>query len=187
MLALAQALQVCTEVSVAKTGILCEAARELQQCMAPLMTLNGDDVVEASLLRPTGKELGPSPTPEEKTTLLGKEDGSSEKPRPTLRHSEIPRLVEPAEWVTAPVTSTAPTVALPGKERSYRRGLMLTLINLASGSKLTWRGIAGSKSGGRNSILLSALWTGVVMMPKLKVWLTGKLQASTCQPPQKEV
>ena len=35
MLALAQALQACTEASGAKTGILCEAARELQQCLGP--------------------------------------------------------------------------------------------------------------------------------------------------------
>ena len=105
-LALAQALQACTEASGAKTGILCEAAREQQQCMAPLMTLSGDDIVEASLLRPTGEELRPSPTPEEETALLGEEDGPSGVPGPTPRHSEIPRLVEPAEQTTPPVTST---------------------------------------------------------------------------------
>ena len=48
-LALARVLQACTEASRAKTCILCRTVRELQQCMAPLMTLNGDDVMEASL------------------------------------------------------------------------------------------------------------------------------------------
>ena len=42
-----------------------EAARELQQSMAPSMTLNENDIVDASLLRLTGEVPGPSPTPEE--------------------------------------------------------------------------------------------------------------------------
>ena len=41
--------------------------------MTPLMTLSGDDIVEASLLKPTGKEHGISSTPEEETAHLGKE------------------------------------------------------------------------------------------------------------------
>ena len=93
MLALAWALQACTEASGSKTGILCEAARELQRCMSPLMTLNGDDVVEASLLRPIEEESGPFPTPEEGTTLLGEEDGPFGVSDPTPRHMEIPRFI----------------------------------------------------------------------------------------------
>ena len=83
MLALAQALQAYAEASEAKTAILWGAARELKQCMAPLMTLSGDNVMEASLLRPAEEELGPSPTPEEETALLGEGDGPSEVPGPT--------------------------------------------------------------------------------------------------------
>ena len=79
-LALAQALQACVEASGSKAGILCRATRELQQCMAHLMTLNGDDVMEFSLLRPAEEELGPSPTPEEETTLVVKGDGPSGVP-----------------------------------------------------------------------------------------------------------
>ena len=41
--------------------------------MAPLMSLSGDDIVEASLLEPMGDERGTSPTPEEEATLLGEE------------------------------------------------------------------------------------------------------------------
>ena len=50
--------------------------------MAPLMTINGDDVIKASLLSPVEEKLGPSPTPEEDTTLLGKGDGISGAPGP---------------------------------------------------------------------------------------------------------
>ena len=90
MLALFGTLQACTEASGSKTGILCETARELQQCMVPLMTLIGDNVVEASLLRSTGDELGPFPTPEEETALLvswAKKMGIGSA-RPYPRHSE---------------------------------------------------------------------------------------------------
>ena len=52
-LALAQALQACTKGSGALTGILCNLAWELQKCMAPLMTLSGDDITEASFLKAT--------------------------------------------------------------------------------------------------------------------------------------
>ena len=124
MLALAQALQACAEASGAKTGILCKAARKLQQCMAPLMTLKGDDIVEATLLRPTREEPGPSPTPEEEATLLDEEDEPSEAPGPSPRHSGIPRFAEPAEQTTAPITpapsclASKPHSHLPRKARS---------------------------------------------------------------------
>ena len=177
-------LQECAEASGAKTGILCEAARELQQCMTPLMSLNGEGVVEASLLRPTGEELGPSPTLEEENILLGEGDGPLGVPDHIPRHAEIPRFVELAKHTTDPVSSTAPTVALPGKERSHGNGLTLTLITPVSRSELIWRGLAGSQSGWRNFALFSALWMGIVMMPKSKVWLISKLQPSACQPPR---
>ena len=45
--------------------------------MAPLMALNGDDVMEASQLMPVKEESGSSPTPEEESTLLGKGDEPS--------------------------------------------------------------------------------------------------------------
>ena len=72
------------------------------------MTFNGDDVMEASLLRPVEKELGPSLTLEEETALLGKENGLSGAPGPAPLQADIPRFVEPAKQTTAPVTSTVP-------------------------------------------------------------------------------
>ena len=76
--------------------------------MSPLMTINGDDVMEASLLRPVKEESGPSPTPEEETTLLGKGNGLSGAQGPAPLQAEIPSFIEPAEQTTAPVTSTVP-------------------------------------------------------------------------------
>ena len=107
-LALARVLQACAETSWAKLGILSGAIRELQQYMALLMTINRDDVMEASLLRPIEEEAGPSSTPEEKTTLLGEGNGLTGAPVPAALQAEIPRFIEPAKQTTTPVTSTVP-------------------------------------------------------------------------------
>ena len=69
----------------------------------PLM---GMKVAEASQLRPTREEFGPSPLQERRLPPLGKEDGPLGVPGPSPRPSEIPWYVEPAEQTTAPVTST---------------------------------------------------------------------------------
>ena len=63
-LALAQALQACAKGSGAQTGVLCNSAWELQKCVAPLMTLSRDNIVEASLFKSTEEECGISPTSE---------------------------------------------------------------------------------------------------------------------------
>ena len=60
-LALAQALQACAEESGVPTGVLCKSVWELQNCMVPLMTLSGDDIVEVSLLKPMGDKHGTPP------------------------------------------------------------------------------------------------------------------------------
>ena len=69
-MALAKMLQACTEKSEFPTEVLSGAAHELQQCMAPLLVLNGDEIVEVSLLRLIEGECRTSPMPEE-ATLLG--------------------------------------------------------------------------------------------------------------------
>ena len=70
-MALARALQACAEESGFPTGVLCDAVWELQRCMAPLLVLDGDEIVEASLLSPIGGEHRTSPTPQEEAALLG--------------------------------------------------------------------------------------------------------------------
>ena len=69
-----QVLQACTEASRANPGVLCRAVREHQQCMAPSMTIDGDDVIGASMLGLVEEEPR-TPTPEEEATLLGGELG----------------------------------------------------------------------------------------------------------------
>ena len=71
------------------------------------MTINGDDVMEACLLRPVEEEARP-PTVEEEATLLGKGHELLGVPGPAPQQVKIPMFIEHAEWTTAPVASTAP-------------------------------------------------------------------------------
>ena len=63
-LALAFTLQAHMEESSCPTGVLCEAARELQLCMALLLVLNEGEIVEASLLQSMEGECRTYPLPE---------------------------------------------------------------------------------------------------------------------------
>ena len=65
--------------------------------MAPLITLSEDDIMEASLLKPTEEECGTSPTLEEEAILLGEEVKPPEVPGSLPECPEIPRFVEPAK------------------------------------------------------------------------------------------
>ena len=67
-LVLAKALQHCMEW----------LGQDLQRCMEPLMCLEGDDMLEASLLEATDNEPGASPTPKEEVTLLGEDSAPQE-------------------------------------------------------------------------------------------------------------
>ena len=66
-LALALALQHCVE----RSRMLCNVAWGLQRCMAPLIHLKEDDILDALLLRAADDEPGMSPTPVEEAALLG--------------------------------------------------------------------------------------------------------------------
>ena len=68
------------------------------------MTLSGDDIVEASLLRSREEEWGTSLTSEEKAVFLSKEVKPPKVPSSSLEHPELPKAVEPAEWTTTPKT-----------------------------------------------------------------------------------
>ena len=89
------------------------------------MTLKGDYIVEATLLRPTGDEPRPFPTPEEEAALPGKENDPSEAPGPSLRHSGIPRLVETAEQTTTPVMPALSCLASKPCSYPSQKGKML--------------------------------------------------------------
>ena len=59
-LVLARALQHFVERLGIPSGVLCDAAQDLQRCMAPFMCLKGDDILEASLLGANDNEPGTS-------------------------------------------------------------------------------------------------------------------------------
>ena len=59
------------------------------------MTLSGDDIVEASLLKPMGEEHRTPPTMEEEAALLCEEIKLPQVPGSPPECPEIPRLVGP--------------------------------------------------------------------------------------------
>ena len=105
--------------------------------MVPLMTINSDDVMEASLLGPVEGESGPSPNLEVESILLGEGDGPSGVPGPAPPRAKTSQFVEPAKQNTTPLSPTAPHHHLSLKEGSPRKGLMLIPATLVSGSKPT--------------------------------------------------
>ena len=116
-MALLRTLQACTKESGFPIGVLCDAAQELQQFMAPLSALNGEEIVDASLLRPAWGECRSSSTPEKKATLLGDhrcEIKCKIEPPPVPEQLEICEFVQPAEWTAAPTASLPSSPSQPG-------------------------------------------------------------------------
>ena len=111
-LALARMLQTHTEESGCPSRVLCEEAWELQQCMAPLLVLNGNKIVEVSLLKSIEGECGTSPMPEEEATLLGNTIPDTETPQ-VPEQLEICEQVQPAEQTVAPTASLPPPPSPP--------------------------------------------------------------------------
>ena len=115
-LALAWVLQVCAKESEFPTGVLCESGQELQKCMAPLMALSSDEIVETFLLRHTGEEHQASPTQEEEATLLGKVE-----PPQVLEQLEVHDLVQPCR-VNCHSCSLSSTPSFPTKSPPFPEG-----------------------------------------------------------------
>ena len=186
-LALAQALQACTKGSRAPTGVLCGCVWELQKCMTPLMTLSGDDIMVASLLKPTEEEHGTSPMQEEKAILLGEEVILPKVPGSLLECLEISKLVEPVKQTNAASTSLAPSpTTQPGCHTSRKvktpwREIELIWTIQKSGSTPTCRGMEECQNGGGSSDLFSTPRTSASVMSKSKGWSTYKPQPSGCQ------
>ena len=109
-LALAWVLQACVKESGFPTGVLCESAHELQKYMAPMMAPNRDEIVEVSLLTPTGEEHRICPTQEEQASLLGK----VELPQ-VPEQLEVHELIHPAEQIAA----SAACPPSPPSQQSY--------------------------------------------------------------------
>ena len=89
-LALAQALQCYVERLGTIPRVLCEAAQDLQRCMAPLMWLDSDEIIEASLLGPAYNRPITTPTTEEEVVFLGEESELQEGYQISLWASQNP-------------------------------------------------------------------------------------------------
>ena len=68
--ALAKALQCCTQRSRAPPGITCCTVRHLQGCLAPLLQLHDEDILEDCFLESVGDEPVAFLTPAEEALLL---------------------------------------------------------------------------------------------------------------------
>ena len=111
-MALARALQACTEEAGFPTGVLCDVAWELQWYMAPLFVLNGNEIVEATLLRSIEEEHRTSPTPEAEAALLG--DIKFET-KPEIKHKvepPSPRAIEDP-WAGTDCRANCHSYSLP--------------------------------------------------------------------------
>ena len=95
------------------------------------MTMSGDDIVEAFLLKLRGEEHRTLPTLEEEATLLGKEIKLPQVPR-SPEWPEIPRFVEPAKQTTTSSDSSSSPTAKPshlpsGKSKKSQQGMKANL------------------------------------------------------------
>ena len=88
---------------------------EPSKCMEPLMCLEGDEIVEVSLIGPTDDGSGMSPTLVEEAVLLGHEPVPQEPQEATMCPCEHPEVPEPEEPATQSDTLClpAPSAAAP--------------------------------------------------------------------------
>ena len=128
--------RVCREARGADCS-LCDMVWEVQRCIAPLVGLNGDDIVEASLLEPTGYEPRTSPTPEEEADLLGKDLELPKASEAVASLQECPETLYPEE-----PTKQINTLSIPrGSFIPYSKSLPLPswkTKNPGKGLNLTW-------------------------------------------------
>ena len=76
--------------------------------MAAMMTISGDDFVEASLLRPTKEDPGPSPMLEEEAALLDEGSKEPETPGSAPEHPEVTKHEGPAKQITTLPSHSSP-------------------------------------------------------------------------------
>ena len=111
-LALAKALQHCAERLGMPPKVLCDVAQDLQRCMAPLICLEGDEIVQALLLGPTDDGPRMSPILEEEAVLLGGEPEPQEATVLPCEHpEETPKPEEHVEWFDTPCLPAPSAIA----------------------------------------------------------------------------
>ena len=143
-MAFARVLQACAKKSGFPTGVLCDVAWELQWYMAPLLVLNSDAIVEASLLIPIEGECRTSPTPEEEATLL-------DDIKPNIKHEielpwvleqlEICEQVQPAEQTATPMASLPSPPSQPShlpSQKAMKPQERATRVDTISATQWDW-------------------------------------------------
>ena len=189
-LALAQRLQACTEGLGVPTGILCDTVWELQKCMAPLMTLSGNDIIEAPSWNPMKKCVEPSP--------LQRRKQSSWVRNPRPHPSWIPRdlwtikafradwhlvyQIHQVNWCSSlPCSPIQLPLLLEGKE-SLERDWDWPKPCRWMGPLLPAEKMKEYWNGGGSSDFFSAPRRSALAMSKSKGWPIVKLWPSGCQP-----
>ena len=106
--------------------VLCNAAQDLQGCMAPLMQMDGDEIVEALLLGLTDDRPRMSPTLEEEAILLGVNQEAQEatafpmnaqkppNPRNQLSGLMVQAHLPLQPWPQVPIMTSTRTPEKPG-------------------------------------------------------------------------
>ena len=121
-LALTRILQCTAERSWALTQVLCDAAQELQKCMAPLMCLYGDEIVEASSWSQQVTNLGPPPPWRRKLPSWGEEQELPEAPEANAslqEHQETPKSKEHTKQIDVPSTPALQDPAMTHPRKRY--------------------------------------------------------------------
>ena len=102
---LAQALQHCVERLEMPSGVLCNAAPDFQRSIAPLMWLDGDEMLGSSLFGPADDRPGIPPMLEDEAVLLGDKPELQEALKVTTFPHECPETLkhkEPAKQSDTP-------------------------------------------------------------------------------------
>ena len=145
------------------------------------MTLSGDHILDASLLKPTEEEHGTSPTSEEEAILLGEGIKLPQVSDSLPKWPEIPKFVEPAEWITTPsavLHPLHPNLAIPllGRPGNPGRGWKPILIfNLRLSNGADQR---NSGSGHGPPEVHNLFWNAPIGAPQ---------ELHECHPPQLRV
>ena len=195
-LALSQVLQCCVERLEVPTGVLCNAIWELQKCITTLMSLNGDDIVEVSLLETTGDKPswgknwscwrlqrllqppGKSKTSQAKGTNWS--DWWSKYPCPsTMWTDTLSTPVPSTQQIDVSITHvpSKPCHAHPRKQRNPGEGLnpkvcqSPTQKSPLTGSGPTSRRVERYLTGGGNSDPFATRMLSLSMILKSKPWL----------------
>ena len=146
--------------------------------MTPLLVLNGDEIVEASLLRPVEGECGASPTPEEGVALLGniKPDVKHKIKLPQVPEQlEICVQVQPAEQTATPKASLLSPPSQPNHLPSQKAKKPWEKATGAdNGAGLTLRRNIDCLSGGKSFDPYSS----TLVIQKSRNWPTNKLWPS---------